>query len=180
MNSGAPRTALGAANANAMQKYAAKPSGRIQVKLNHTMKDKENFPLLFDSDDDLDRSLQAAGPERTFGEDSREMQPSMYSGLPNPFLDSDDEYEEYEDLANGRWRGNREARAEEEPYSDQDSSSFKFVFPTLPTIWTKLDPSPPTKVTSRGRSDQPKILSTTLQMPMISGAKFVSNLRPSV
>ena len=185
MSSPAPHAILGATNANAMQKPASKQSGRIQIVLNHTMEDKENLPLISsDSDDDLDHSLQE-------GEDTkgREMQPFTCNYVPNPFLDSDEEFEEFEDLANGRWRANMEVRAEEEPYSDQESPSFEYLssYPPLPMIWPKLDshpaltpPSSPEKVTSRGRTDQTKILSTTLQVPMISGAKFNSNLGTSV
>ena len=174
MSSCAPQTALG--SANAMKKPAAKPSDRVKVVLTHAREDQENFSLISpDSDDDLDDFLQAAGPHTTPGEDARwqMMQTFMNINLPNPFLDSDEEYEEYEDLASGRWRENREAMAKEETYSDQELSSFEYVssYPTVPMIWTKLDSnaalthsSPPKKATtSRGRTNQTKVLSITLQ-----------------
>src|SRR5258706_2398955 len=191
MNSCAPHTALGPANV--MKKPATKPSDRIQVVPSHARGEKENFPLISpDSDDHLDDFLQAAGPHTTPGEDARwqKLHTFMNIDLSNPFLDSDEEYEEYEDLASGRWRENRDARAKEETYSDQEISSFEYAssYPTVPMIWTKLDSnaalahsSPPqTGTTSRGRTDQPKAPSIALQMPLISGARLVSNLGPSV
>ena len=190
MNSCAPHTVLGTVDANAMKKPSAKPSDRAQVMSNHSKKEKENLPLIsFDSDDDFDDFLQGAGAQHTPGEDVmwQKTHTFMNTYLPNPFLDSDEEFEEYEDLASGRWRENKEVRAKEEPYSDQEISSFEFVSscPTVPMIWTKLDSdaalapsSPPQKATApRGRTDQPKALSITFQMPLIS---VVSNLGPSV
>lgn len=162
MNSRAPYTVDAA---NATQQPAAKPRGRIQVMFNQTMKEKENLPLISPDFDDLDDSLQAADPQRTSGEDVRGINTQLfvYTGLPNPFLDSDEEYEEYEDLANGGWRENWEARAEEEAYSDQESSSFECdsSYSALPMILDSnpalAHPSPPPKVTSRGMTDQTEI-----------------------
>ena len=191
MNSRAPHTALNAANG--MKKPAAKSSDRVQVVLKHAMGEKENSQLISpDSDDDLDGFLQAAGPHTTLGEGAiwQKMHTFMNIDLANPFLDSDEEYEEYEDLASGRWHVNGEVATEEETHSDQEISSFEYVssYPTLPMIWTKLDSnaalthssSPKKATTPRGRTDQTKVLSITLQKPLISRTKSVSNLGPSV
>jgi len=192
MNSRASHTVLGAANANAMKKPAAKPSGHIQVALKQAKEEKENLPLISpDSDGGLDGPLQAAGPQPPPVEEEEDgrvqkKQSFMNIDLPNPFLDSDDEFE---DFVNRRWHENREAMAEE-PYSDQDDSPFEYVppYPTFPMVWAKLESNlafalPPARrkaATSRGRTDQPKMISTTLQAPVNARAKLVSNLGPSL
>ena len=109
MNSCAPHAVLHAANASAMKKYTTKSSGRVQVMSNHSKNEKKNLPLIFfDSDDDLDDDLQGASAQRTPGEDGRwqPTHPFMNTYLLDPFLDSGEEFEEYEDLGSGRWREN--------------------------------------------------------------------------
>lgn len=139
LNTRAPCTVLGAADANAIKKAAAKPRGRAQVVLKQTREEKENLPLASpDPDDGINNLFQAAGAQSTPEEDEKEKrQPFMDIVPPNPFLDSDNEYD---DLATRKWRENR-GKTAEEPDSDQEIFSFDDISscPTVPDLPDVLD-----------------------------------------
>ena len=126
-NSHAPRMALGVANADAIKEAATKPWHSIQVVLRQTEEEKENLQLASSYSDNVIKDLLAPR-EDTVDEQGKQLFNDFVP--PNPFLDSDDEYD---DLVNRKSRETRGARAEEEPQSDQEIFSFDENFSYYPT-----------------------------------------------